>query len=250
MPTFEEAYYKIEKKNVEIKDYIDKIHYEKIYCPECLTAPLHIVRKQNVFPYYASNSKQAHLEDCQHYEDYITKKNLNKLIESKNNEDEKRLKFLINNNLQGAINLLIKNEIIENVTVENSIKKTSTNQLKISSNEYKYDRIPRVSINRLLGKKEEFIDNYLIIWGIANIESKDYERMNSTTGKKFKIKKLIFRVKENFKFSIQLSENQIKHYKELPQNSMNKGFAVFGLIKSNNGFLELKILTTEHLQYL
>lgn len=250
MPTFEEAYYKIENKDIGIEDYIDDLHYEKLYCPECLTAPLHIVRKQYVRPYYASNSKQEHLEDCQHYEDYIANKKLNKLIESNNSEDKDRLEFLINNNLRGAINLLINEEVSENNTAGNSIKRTPTNQLKISSNEYKYDRIPRVSINRLLGKKEEFIDNYLIIWGIANIESKDYERMNSTTGKKFKIKKLIFRVKENFKFSIQLSENQIKHYKELPQNSMNKGFAVFGLVKSNNGFLELKILTTEHLQYL
>lgn len=250
MPTFEEAYYKIENKNIEIKDYVDKIHYEKIYCPECLTAPLHIVRKQNVFPYYASNSKQEHLEDCQHYEDYITKKNLNKLIESKNNEDEKRLEFLIDNNLQRAINLLIREETKRNNTVESFISNTTRNQLKASLNEYKYESIPRVSINRLLSKNGEFIDNYIIIWGNANVESKDYDRINSTTGKKFKIKKLIFRVKGNFKFSIQLSENQIKHYKNLPQNSMNNGFAVFGLVKSNKGFLELKILTTEHLQYL
>jgi len=244
MAKFEEAYFKIEDKSLSIEKYLDKIHYGKLYCPECFTAPLHIVRKQETAPYYASNSKQEHLEDCQHYEDFIANKRLNKFIDSKEVEDRERLDFLIKNNLQGAINLLIKKEIMQK---ESLIKNDKNRDLKTAlitpSSKYKRESIPRVNIKRLFSKKEEYLDNYIIIWGSADIQSK-------IVNSKFKSTMLIFRVKEKFRFSIKLTETQINFYKELPNNPMNKGFAVFGLLRENNNFLELKLLTTKHLQYL
>lgn len=255
MPKFKEAYFKAENKNISIEEYIDKLHYERIYCPECLTAPLHIVRKQKRPPYYASNSKQEHLEDCQHYEDYIPNRSISKLIKSDEVEDRERLNFLIKNNLQGAINLLIKKEEKENNIVQFRDNKHSNTSQVASSNKYKKESIPRVSINRLFGKKEECLDNYVIIWGNADIETKEKELVNSNTKEKFTVKQLVFRVKNKFRFSISISGNKLRYYTNLKDNPMNKDFAVFGLLKENKGksgrnFLELKVLTTRHMQFI
>lgn len=250
MQKFEEAYFNTENKNIGIEKYIDKIHYKRIYCPECLIAPLHIVRKQKTPPYYASNSKQEHLEDCQHYEDYIPNRSISKLIKSDEVEDKERLNFLIKNNLQGAINLLIKKEEKENYTVQSINNKPYNTSRKNSSNKYKKESIPRVSINRLFGKKEEYLNNFVIIWGNADIESKERELENSNTKEKFTVKRLIFRVSNKFRFSIPISGTLLKYYTDLAENTTNKSFAVFGLLREVNGFLELKIMTTKHLQYL
>lgn len=250
MPKFKEAYFKTENKNIGIEEYIDKLHYQSIYCPECLTSPLHIVRKQKRPPYYASNSKQEHLEDCQHYEDYIPNRSISKLIKSNEVEDKERLSFLIKNNLQGAINLLIKKEEKENNTVQFRDNKHSNTSQIAPSNKYKKESIPRVSINRLFGKKEEYLNNYVIIWGNADIETKEKELENFNTKEKFTVKRLIFRVNNKFRFSISISGTLLQYYTDLEENITNKSFAVFGLLRETNGFLELKIMTTKHFQYL
>lgn len=250
MPKFKEAYFKAENKSIGIEEYVDKLHYQRIYCPECLIAPLHIVRKHKTPPYYASNSKQEHLEDCQHYEDYISNRSISKLIKSDEVEDRERLNFLIKNNLQETINLLIKKEEKENNTVQFRDNKHSNASQIALSNKYKKESIPRVSINRLFRKKEEYLNNYVIIWGNSDIETKEKELENSNTKEKFTVKQLVFRVKNKFRFSIPISGILLKYYTDLAENNANKSFAVFGLLREANGFLELKIMTTKHLQYL
>lgn len=63
---------------------------------------------------------------------------------------------------------------------------------------------------------------------------------NSNTREKFTVKRLIFRVNDTFRFSIPISGTLLKYYTDLEENPINKNFAVFGQLRDNNGFLELK----------
>ena len=243
MATFENAFYKQDKLNIDIKTYNDKAHKGNIYCPECFLAPLHIVRKEKKVPYFASNRKDEHNTDCQHYEEFITNKKITKLVDSKDIEDAKRLNFLVENNLRSAINLLLEKDIIKKETKTSTKTLTTRRKTKNNTNTYKQESIQRVSIKNLYKKKESLLNNYIIIWGEAKIESKTIKENN--------FKSLIFRIDEKFRFSIPLTKNLIKYYKELSSNPTNTRFAVFGLLQENNkGFLNLKIRTTKHINYL
>lgn len=255
MSKFKEAYYKLGDEYITVKVYSDNIHREKIYCPECHTAPIHIVRKEKIKPYFASDRNDKHLKDCQFYEEFISNKNLIKLIDSKNIEDKKRLNFLIDNGLQGAINILIKNRLEKLETEQNSIKENNSyGSPLVSSNTYKRESITRVNIKNLIKRKDELLDNFIIIWGKASIQSKEDEKINSKTKEKFKSKILNFRKDNEFKFLISLNANQINYYKELPRNMTEIGFAVFGLLKEikladNIKRLKLEIKSTQHIYY-
>ena len=227
MATFEKAFSIQDKRDIEIIDFIDKKHKGYIYCPECLIAPLHIVRKQKV-TYFASNRKEEHSKDCQHYQDFIPNRNLTKLINSTNIEDKKRLEFLVTNNLQNAINLLLKKENSNSIKKTFASTKNSIKKAKNTTNTYKRENIPRVSIKNLYKKKDSLLNNYIIIWGKAEVESKS---INTN------FKTLIFRIDGKFRFSIPLTKNQIKYYKELPNNPQNTGFAVLVYYKKTRTLL-------------
>lgn len=242
MSKFKEAYYKLGDEYITVKEYSDNIHREKVYCPECHTAPIHIVRKEKIKPYFASDRNDKHLKDCQFYEEFIPSKNLIKLIDSKNIEDQERLDFLINNNLQGAMNLLIKSRLEKPETEQNSIKENNSYGSPIvSSNTYKRESITRVSIKNLTKRKNELLDNFIIIWGRASVQSDERENINSKTNEKFRFKKLDFKINNDFKFLINLNENQMKYYKELPESMTEVDFAVFGLLK--------EVKNTNHIRY-
>lgn len=249
MAKFEEAYFKSVNEYLDVKSYENNIHYGKIYCPECHEAPLHIVKKQKIPPYFASNSQQEHSEDCQHYQEFISKNNLKRLLESNSIEDRDRLKFLIDNNLTGAINLLLKNKPIErNSNHLSDIKSPQSSSQQTGA--YKKESIPRVSIKNILKNRNTFLENYLVVWGESEIESEVRHPISSITNKPFIVKNLIFRINGSFRFSVSLSESKIKHYKELPEQGFKTGFAIFGLLVERNGYLEIKIATTKHLKYL
>jgi hypothetical protein len=250
MAEFDEVYYKEENQYITTNDYSKNIHYQKIYCPECHLAPIHRVKKQKT-TYFASNRKDEHSENCQHYQEFISNRNLTKLINSDNVDDQERLKFLIDNNLDSAIKNLIKNQLKEpEQELQNSQSINQSIKTNTSSSEYQKESIPRVHIKNLFKKKSDCLNHHIVIWGISSIESKEYDRKNSKTGKDFKLKDLIFREKEQFRFKVSLTGYKISYYKELPKNPMKVGFAVFGFLQEYNGFLSLKIQSTNHLKYL
>ncbi|MBW2962995.1 hypothetical protein [Mesonia aestuariivivens] len=146
--------------------------------------------------------------------------------------------------------MLIKKEKKENSTVHFRDNKHSNTSQVASSNKYKKESIPRVSISRLFGKKEGCLDNYVIIGGNADIETKEKKLENSKAKEKFIVKRLIFRLSNKFRFSIPISGTLLQYCTDSEENITNKSFAVFGLLREANGFLELKIMTKKHLQYL
>ncbi|HCM34366.1 hypothetical protein [Chryseobacterium sp.] len=248
MPKFEEAYYAKENRSIKIEDFNDIIHFGNIYCPECYIASLHIVRKQKVYPYFASNSNQEHLEDCQFFEEFISHNNLNKLIASKEIQDIERLNFLIKNNLQKAINLIIKNSCKNDNVFITTPYLGETGILNKIVKKYKYESIPRVHLSNILKKKKEYINHHLIVWGKAFIECKTVERINQLTKQPFHLKILVFRDSDKkFRFNVFLNNKQsLKH--DLSDGYIN--FAIFGKLNENNGFLNFKIEENNHLKII
>lgn len=250
MVEFEEAFYKEVGEDISIDEYVDKLHYKNIYCPECFVAPLHIVRKQNWNPYFASNRKEDHTEDCQHYGQRTPNQCLSRLVQSDMKEDKERLEFLVQKDLQKTINQFYSREFIKQGKVENYTNNSQNIQIKTLTKEHKNESILKVNIKKLSRLNDEHIDNYFIVWGNADVESSEIERENSATKIKFKIKKLVFKINNKFRFSISLTGSKLNYYQDLERSPMNVNFAVFGQLIENNGFLELKVSTTKHLKYL
>lgn len=250
MAEFEEVYHKDTNQNITVENYSHKIHYTSIFCPECEIAPIHIVNKQKG-AYFASNRKEEHSEDCQHYREFIANKNLVKLINSEIPEDEERLRFLINSNLRSSLNLLQKKIIgdLDFLTYDraNQIERNFKNP---KSDTYARENIPRIHIKNISKKKSELLNQYVIIYGIASIESKEVERVNKNTQESFKIKNIYFRFNNKLYFSINLTGQKLKNYVELSDNPLETGFAVFGLLEDNKGYLNLSIQNIDHLKYV
>lgn len=247
MPKFEEAYFDKENRAIRIEDFKDAIHLGNIYCPECYVAPLHIVRQQKKYPYFASNRNKEHLEDCQFFEEFISINSLNKLYNSKEIEDKDRLNFLITNNLQKVINLMFKNDnkIVNTLEINNFLHEGKISLNKFEK-KYKYESIPRVHLNNILKKKKDYLDHYLIVWGKAYIEFKTVERINQTTQQIFYLKNLVFRdTEKKFRFNVFLNSKQSLEFGYLDGN---KNFAIFGKLNENKGFLNFKIEENNHLK--
>lgn len=244
----QEAYLKDESRYITIHDYLDKTHYNNIVCPECKKAPIHIVKRQKV-TYFASNRKDKHSKDCQHYAEFISNKNIMKLIDSKDIKDNERLKFLITSNLNSALRLLFKKNVqnLDSSTTNKVNQNKSGNPQK--SNTYKKESIQRTHIKNISKNKSELINQYIIIYGEASIDSKEVNRVNGTTQERFKVKNIYFKLNNTLCFSISLSGQKLKDYTELNENSSLKKFAAFGLLLENKGFLNLIIKDIENIKY-
>ncbi|WP_421497843.1 hypothetical protein [Flavobacterium columnare] len=250
MAEFEEAYHKNTKQFIKVENYSDKIHYMNIFCPECEIAPIHIVRKQKG-TYFASNRKDEHSEDCQHYREFIVNKNIVKLINSEISEDKERLRFLIDSNLRSSLNLLQK-KVIGNLDFLkiNRVHQIESNFETSKLDKYTTENILRIHIKNIFKKKAELLNQYIIIYGFASIECTERESVNKTTQESFKIKNMYFKLNDRLHFSITLTGKKLNHYVELSENPFELGFAVFGLMAENKGYLNLKISSINHLKIL
>lgn len=225
---------------ISIEDYEDKKHYQQIYCPECYKAPIHIVIKQKAKPYFASNRKEEHLEDCQHHEEFIKNESLNILINSYKPEDKNRLEFLIKSNLNSALKIFQKNN---ESTKINSISNNSSQQTKIGNSKiYKNESIPRISINNIR-RRTEFLDCYVVVYGRTNLQVLLHTKEDKYT------KQLVFKIEDKSIFSIFLSKKQTEYFETKPGN-YSVVFAVFGELFQRDKFLNLRIMTTENLKLL
>jgi len=134
-------------KEITPKEYQEDIHRNKIHCPECEMAPLHIVNRQKGAPFFKSNRQDEHKPDCQHYRDFISNRELNRIAKRLNFEDKERLDFLVGSNLLSSIRLQRRNTNLtgsanELVKLTGLEKKTSLR----NSRNFKLEHIPRVHI--------------------------------------------------------------------------------------------------------
>ena len=240
------AYVKETGEYITVQQYKDELHRLKIYCPECCEAPVHIVRQQKK-TFFRVNNKENHSEGCSFYEELISNEEVIRLIESKKEVDEERLKFLIEMNMRNALNLLRKqnNEsLISKQEINNKPKKSINNKNRVQE----VNTIKRVHISNLLKNRLEYQDEYIVIYGKAEIEETEVEeRENSKTKEKFKTKSLIFKKNDERIFRINLTGDK----KTKEKFNFGKGdtysFVVFGLF--NGKYLSLKINSFSHFQY-
>jgi len=234
---------------ITIEEYRDKVHYQKIFCPECSKAPIHIVRKQKAKPYFASNRKDEHEEDCQYYEEFVKSDRLVRLLESDNKEDQERLNFLVKSNIKAALRLLLKDDE-PSKTSNNILYNTRLSKLNLAINphNFKKESINRVSI-RNLRKNEELIESYIIVYGKCELEVKLHHFLDKNTQKKSPQKQLIFRLNKKFVFSIMLSKAQTTHF-DLDVGLYTVAFAVFGKLLLSKTFFNLNIETTKNIEII
>jgi len=250
MSEFKEAFYTEDRECIKISEYEDRLHYKNIYCPECFVAPLHIVRRQNSVPFFASNRKEEHTENCQHYGERTSNRYLSKLVKSNLTEDKERLEFLVQKDLQKTMNQFYTRELIKQGKVANNTYNSQMSSTRTLTREQRDESIFRVNIKKLSRYNNDYTDNYIILWGNADVESSEKVELNRTTKDKFKIKKLDFKINNVTQFSISLTGSKLNYYQDLERNPMNVNFAVFGQLKENNNYLELKVLTTKHLKFI
>lgn len=240
------AYIKETGEYITVQQYKDELHRLKIYCPECCEAPLHIVRQQKK-TFFRVNNKENHSEGCSFYEELISNEEVIRLIESKKEVDEERLKFLIEMNMRNALNLLRKQNTESLISKQeiNNPKKSINNKNRVQE----VNTIKRVHISNLLKNRLEYQDEYIVIYGKAEIEETEVKEIeNKKTGKKFKIKSFIFRENGKYRFKIDLAgDKQTKEKFDFGEDTCC--FAVFGLLKSSNNFLILKIKSLSHFKY-
>ena len=240
------AYVKETGEYITVQQYKDELHRLKIYCPECCEAPVHIVRQQKK-TFFRVNNKENHSEGCSFYEELISNEEVIRLIESKKEVDEERLKFLIEMNMRNALNLLRKQNtesLISKQEINNNPKKSINNKNRVQE----VNTIKRVHISNLLKNRLEYQDEYIVIYGKAEIEETEVEeRENSKTKEKFKAKSLIFKGNDERIFRINLTGDK----KTKEKFNFGKGdtysFVVFGLF--NGKYLSLEINNFNHFQY-
>ena len=240
------AYIKETGEYITVQQYKDELHRLKIYCPECCEAPLHIVRQQKK-TFFRVNNKENHSEGCSFYEELISNEEVIRLIESKKEVDEERLKFLIEMNMRNALNLLRRQNpesLISKQEINNNPKKSINNKNRTQE----VNTIKRVHISNLLKNKLEYQGDYIVIYGKAKIEETEVEeRENSKTKEKFKTKSLIFKKNDERIFRINLTGDK----KTKEKFNFGKGdtysFVVFGLF--NGKYLSLEINSFSHFQY-
>ena len=243
------AYIKETEEYISAQEYRDELHLNKIYCPECYKAPLYFVPKQKTV-YFRVENREDHLEDCSFYQKSISNQEVVRLIKSEKEVDKEPLKFLIEMNMRNALNLLRRlnaEPLINKVGIENSNNSKNTANNKNRTQEVK--SITRVNISNLLKNRDEYQGEYIVIYGKAEIEETEVkEREIKETGEKFKIKSLIFRQNDKYRFKIDLAgDKQTKEKFDFGGGTCC--FAVFGLLESNNNFLILKIKSLSHFKY-
>lgn len=240
------AYVKETGEYITVQQYKDELHRLKIYCPECCEAPVHIVRQQKK-TFFRVNNKENHSEGCSFYEELISNEEVIRLIESKKEVDEERLKFLIEMNMRNALNLLRKQNtesLISKQEINNNPKKSINNKNRVQE----VNTIKRVHISNLLKNRLEYQDEYIVIYGKAEIEETEVEeRENSKTKEKFKAKSLIFKGNDERIFRINLTGDKKTKEKFNFGKGETYSFVVFGLF--NSKYLSLEIKSFSHFEY-
>lgn len=138
------------------------MHYGKIWCPEYLIAPLHIVVKRKG-SYFASNSKGDHAVICSHYSETISNSYLQKILSTKSEQNTKTLDHLVESGINSALRIILyqdqkKDEAIKQIIMSSKelVNRTSTSSEQVS--------IKRIHIKSIL-RRRFLPDESIIVYG-------------------------------------------------------------------------------------
>ena len=149
--------------------------------------------------------------------------------------------------MRNALNLLRRQNtesLISKQEINNNPKKSINNKNRVQE----VNTIKRVHISNLLKNRLEYQDDYIVIYGKAEIEETEIEeRENSKTKEKFKAKSLIFKRNNERIFRINLTGDKKTKEKFNFGKGDSYSFVVFGLF--NSKYLSLEINSFSHFQY-
>ena len=89
-------------------EYNSKLHFDNVYCPDCNMAKVKLVRKAEQDPYFEFVTGAEHDELCPNATKLIAHGVIKELLQSQLKNDMSKINFLVNKNLERAINLLTK----------------------------------------------------------------------------------------------------------------------------------------------
>ena len=224
---------------VKADEYNSKLHFNNVYCPDCNTAKVKLVRKAKLEPYFEFVADSKHDQLCPRATKMIAQDVIKELLQNQLKNDMSKINFLVNKNLERAINLLTKIENGGKLEPEDElelmpqkkqrlVEKRIREYNKQNINSLNAVELTQVNIDKLNGE-------YVIIYGIAGISK-------AAVGNSIK---LLFKVNQYVRFSVFIAPSQLQYF--VFEGSKMAKFAIFGKIKKAGKFLNLEIRSTRDL---
>lgn len=224
---------------VKADEYNSKLHFDNVYCPDCNTAKVKIVRKAEQEPYFEFVADSEHDELCPRATKAIDQDIIKGLLQGELKNEMSKINFLVNKNLERAINLLTKIENGGKLELEDELElMPQKKQQLIDKRIREYNKQNMYSLNavELTPTNIDALNGeYVVIYGVAGISK-------ATVGDSMK---LLFKVNQDVRFSVFLAPSQVQYF--VFENSKIAKFAIFGRLKKAGKFLNVEIRSTRDL---
>lgn len=224
---------------VTADEYNSKLHFDKVYCLDCNTAKLKLVRKAEKEPYFEFVEASEHDELCPKATKPIALDHIKELLQSELKSDMSKINFLVNKNLERAINLLTKIQNNGVLAPQDQLELMPQKKQQLASKRIReYNKQNMYSLNALELTQATIADlngKYILVYGVAGISK-------TIVGDSVK---LLFKVNQAVRFSVFIAPSQVQ-YLSFDDSKIAK-FALFGKIKKAGKFLNIEIRSTRDL---
>jgi hypothetical protein len=224
---------------VKASEYNSKLHFDNVYCPDCNIAKVKLVRKAEQDPYFEFVAGSEHDELCPKATKPIAYNTIKELLQSELKNDMSKINFLVNKNLERAINLLTKIDNGGVLELEDELDLMPQKKEKLVKNrirEYAKQNMYNLNAVELTKANVDSLNaKHVVIYGVAGISK-------TIAGNSIK---LLFKVNQDVKFSVFLTPSQVQYFEF--DNSKIAKFAIFGRVKKAGKFLNMEIRSTRDL---
>ena len=224
---------------VKASEYNSKLHFNNVHCLDCNQAKVKLVRKVEQEPYFEFVAGDEHDELCPKAIRTIGHSMIKELLQSELKIDMSKINFLVNKNLERAINTLSKVENGGKLILKDELELMPHKKQRLVDKRIKeYSKQNILTINAVELTKAN-VDNlngeHIVIYGVAGISRA--EAGNSL--------KLLFKVNQDTRFSVFIAPSQVQ-YLDFDKSVYGK-FAIFGRIKISSNFTNIEIRSTRDL---
>ena len=224
---------------VKADEYNSKLHFDNVYCPDCNIAKVKLVRKVGQEPYFEFVAGSEHDELCPRATKVIAQDIIKGLLHSELKNEMSKINFLVNKNLERAINLLTKIENGGKLGFKDELElMPQKKQQLVDKRIREYNKQNMYSLNAVElthANIDSLNGEYVVIYGIAGISK-------TIVGDSMR---LLFKVNQDVRFSVFLAPSQVQYFAF--DNSKIAKVAIFGKIKKAGKFLNVEIRSTRDL---
>lgn len=223
---------------INTSEYNSKLHSGNIYCLDCGTAKVKIIRKANQGSFFEviKDGDNLHDDACPRVARPVDDARIKELLKSDSKKDMSKINFLVNKNLEKTINLLTKLEFGGKLKQDETLELMPQKKQHLADNRIKeYNKQDIATLNALElteEKASELNGKYIVVYGVAGISK-------SLMGDSVK---MLFKVNQNARFSVFIAPNQVQ-YLDFDESKIAK-FAMFGRVKKTGKFTNIEIRST------